>query len=232
VHGETTTSSSDSAVQRLDDLIAECLPALTRPGESPPEYVPPKERISSQEAQDCFRAVDAGFFDVGEDGLCRPRGMRPSTGYAYPLLTRPEKAKNRVTLWREWLTHAAACASLHLDYGYPLHDIALDVGPFDVLVYSPSNQPLVAVEAKKSAAELDVMLTQMYALQGESWEYEYRVRLSNAAQKFRGLLALRPAFFLAIAPGVSRAFAVSYPDDRSVQTAYLDPIDRIPSARL
>jgi hypothetical protein len=66
----------------------------------------------------------------------------------------------------EWLSHAAAAASMHLDYGYPCHDIALDVDAFDVLVYSPTNQPLIALEVKKAESEVDAMLTEMLALQG------------------------------------------------------------------
>ena len=54
--------------------------------------------------------------------------------------------------------------------------------------------------------------------------------LSNAAKKYRGLLALRPKFFLAVAPGISRAYAVHYPDDRAVQTAELISIEGIPAA--
>jgi hypothetical protein len=63
-----------------------------------------------------------------------------------------------------WLTHAAAVASLHLDYGYPCDDIALDVDAFDILVYSRSNQPLIAVEAKKTEKELEAMLAGMKGL--------------------------------------------------------------------
>jgi hypothetical protein len=230
--GNTIASSStDAAVRRLEDLIAKCLPALAMPGDDPPDYLPPTSAITTEEAHGFFRAIDAGLFELNDKGQCRPCGMRPSTGYCYPLLERPNKAQNRVRLWREWLTHAAAPASLYLDYGYPLHDIALDVDAFDVLVYSPLNQPLVAVEVKKTSAELDAMLREMRALERQSWELKYQVRPSNAAQKFRSLLALRPVFFLAIAPGVSRAFAATYPDDRTEQTAELTAIERIPSAQ-
>jgi hypothetical protein len=224
------SGDTDPAVLRFEQLIAKCLPALAMPGDGPPEYLSPKRAITTQEAHGFFRAIDAGLFELSNSGLCRPRGMRPSTGYCYPLLERPNKEINRVRLWREWLTHAAATASLHLDYGYPLHDIALDVDAFDVLVYSPFNQPHVAVEVKKTAEELDAMLTEMLTLEWQGWELEYNSRSSNAAQKFRSLLALRPTFFLALAPGISRAFKVTYPDDRTLQTAQLTAIEQIPTA--
>jgi hypothetical protein len=88
----------------------------------------------------------------------------------------------------------------------------------------------VAVEVKKTAEELDAMLKEMLALERQGWELKYNSRPSNAAQKFRSLLALRPEFFLALAPGVSRAYEVTYPDDRTIQTATLIATEQIPSA--
>ena len=118
---------------------------------------------------------------------------------------------------------------MHLDYGYPLHDIALDVGAFDVLVFSPLNRPLIAVEAKKSSAGLNTMLKQMTTFKPEMWELRSHVPLSNSVKKYRSLLTLRPKYFLAVAPDDSRAYSVSYPDDGSVQAAELTAIDRIPA---
>jgi hypothetical protein len=62
------------------------------------------------------------------------------------------------------------------------------------------------------------------------FELRYGPRLSNAEQKFRSLLALRPPYFLAVAPDVSRAFEVDYPVDWSLATLKLTPLKRIPSA--
>jgi hypothetical protein len=197
------------------------LPALARPGEDAPEYLQPAVEITPEEAQGFFRAIDSRLFELEPDAQCRPVGLRAGY-YCYELLYRPLKAGSEVRLWREWLTHAGAVASLHLDYRYPRYEIALDVDAFDVLAYSPLNQPLLAVEAKKSSKELDRMLAEMSGLQPPL--------LSNAAKKYRGLLALRPEFFLAVAPGISRAYAVHYPDDRAVQRAELIPIEGIPAA--
>ncbi len=75
------------------------------------------------------------------------------------------------------------------------------------------------------------MLAEISTLQRQTWELRCNApRLSNAAKKYRGLLALRPEFFLAVAPGISRAYAVHYPDDRAVQRAELIPIERIAAA--
>jgi hypothetical protein len=217
-------------MRRLEDLLMRSLPALARPGEDPPEYARPKVEVTPEEAQGFFRAIDAGLFELEQDGQCRPVGMRAGY-YCYPLLYRPLKAENRVILWREWLTHAAAVASLHLDFHYPRYNIALDVDALDILVYSPSNQPLVAVEAKQSSKLLERMLAEISTLQRHGLELRCNAPpLSNAAKKYRGLLALRPEFFLAVAPGISRAYAVHYPDDRAVQTAELISIEGIPAA--
>lgn len=223
-------SLTDPVLQRLEDLILHALPALARPGEDPPRYARSKIEVTSEEAHGFFRAVDAGLFELEPDGQCRPVGLRAGY-YCYELLYRPLNAVNEVILWREWLTHAAAVASLHGDYHYPSYDIALDVDAFDVLVYSPSNQPLVAVEAKKTSRELDRMLEEIAKLQRQGLELRCNApRLSNAAKKYRGLLALRPQFFLAVAPGISRPFAVRYPESRAVQGAELVPIAAIPAA--
>jgi hypothetical protein len=229
--GKRRRLREDSALRRLDDLVASCLPALARPGDGPPGYLPPTRPITPGEARAFFRAVDTGLFEVADNGMCRPRKMRPGTGYCYPLLSRPLRKVNKVRLWREWLTHASAPAVLHLDYRYPLHDIALDVDAFDVLVYSPLNQPLVAVEVKKTAAELDGLVDRMRVLEKQAFELRFRPRLSNAEQKFRSLLALRPSYFLAIAPDHTRAFEVIHPDDRTYATAELREIEGIPRSQ-
>jgi hypothetical protein len=123
-----------------------------------------------------------------------------------------------------WLTHAAAVASLHLDYGYPCDDIALDVDAFDILVYSRSNQPLIAVEAKKTEKELEAMLAGMKGLERTGLELKCnQKRLANTEKKFRGLLAIRPEFFLAIAPGLERHYRMRYQVDRTPKTAELRP---------
>jgi len=44
------------------------------------------------------------------------------------------------------------------------------------------------------------------------------------------LLALRPQFFFAVAPGISRAYSACYPKDRSIQTATLSLREGIPRA--
>lgn len=223
------TSSGDSSVDRLDRLIDDCVPLFARPGE-PPVFVAPTVPVTPEEAEGFLRAIDCGLFVVEPDGQCRPVGLRQGY-YCYELLYRPSKARNEVRLWREWLTHAAVVARLHLDYGYPTDDLALDVDAFDVLVYSPTNQPLIAVEAKKTAGELEKMVSEMLELEPTGFELQWnQPKLSNAANKFRGLLALRPNFFLAVAPGVERAYAVRYPTDRAPKTLQLSQIERIPSA--
>ena len=82
----------------LENLIERCVEALAKAGDAPAEYVPPKTPITAREAGGFFRAVDAGLFDLSEDGMCRPRRMRPSTGYCYPLFLWASKAENRVTI--------------------------------------------------------------------------------------------------------------------------------------
>jgi hypothetical protein len=97
-------------------------------------------------------------------------------------------------------------------------------------VYSPANQPLVAVEVKKNIAELNRLLAELHALEGEPFELSCGMRLSNSAKKFRSLLALRPTYLLAVAPTLQCAFAVSYAEDRRVHSAVLVEFSDIPAA--
>lgn len=213
-----------AALVRLDALIAAAIPALEARLQKPLEYRPPSIPITEGEAAGFFRSIDSGFFDVEEDGLCIPRTMRPSTGFSYPLLSLPMRASSTVALWREWLTHASLPAFLHFDLGYARHDIALDVDAFDALVFSVENQPLVAVEAKKTAIELQKTVSEVSQLVEQPFRLRRAPRLSNSEQKARSLLALRPRFFLAVAPGQSSAFAVRYPPDPASATARVEPV--------
>src|SRR5258708_771433 len=97
---DQTHGPGNDALARLVDLIATCLPALAMPGDDAPIYLSPRIAVTAGEADGFFRAIDAELFDLSPSGYCRPQGMRPSTGYAYPLLERPDKTKNAVRLWR------------------------------------------------------------------------------------------------------------------------------------
>jgi hypothetical protein len=217
---------SSRAIERLETLIADAIPALEARLERPLEYREPRSPITEGEAAGFFRAIDGGFFEVEVDALCIPRLMRPSTGFSYPLLSPLTKHSSTIVIWREWLTHASLPATLHFDLGYPTHDIALDVDAFDALAFSKDNQPWIVVEAKKTIAELEKTVREMTALVEQPFRLRRAPpRLSNSEQKARGLLALRPRFFLVIAPGQSSAFSVSYPPDPNAATATLQPIE-------
>lgn len=221
-------STEGTATARLESLVRNCLGALAPTGGDPPSYVHPE--VTAEEATAFFRAIDSGLFVVEPDGQCRSQGLRAGY-YCYPLLYRPQNAVNAVILWREWLTHAGVAAALHLDYGYPVDDIALDVDAFDVLVYSRSNRVHLAVEAKKSTKELDAMLAAMKTLEGKPWLTQCNApRLTNAAKKFRGLVALRPRFFLAVCPTMSHAYEVRCSRVAGGQTVEMAEIDAIPGA--
>ena len=212
------------SVARLDAFIAAAIPALEARLQRPLEYGPPKTPIAEREAAGLFRSIDAGFFELEDDGLCIPRLMRPSTGFSYPLLSLPTRTSSTVTLWREWLTHASLPAVLHFDLGYPRYNIALDVDAFDALAFSTQNQPVIAVEAKKTVEELKKTVDEMTGLVQQPFKLRRAPRLSNSEQKARSLLALRPRFFLAVAPETSLAFAVRYPPDPAEATARLEPV--------
>jgi hypothetical protein len=215
---------SPTALARLDLLIATAIPVLEGRLQRRLEYRPPSVPIREGEAAGFFRSVDGGFFEVDKDALCIPRSMRPSTGFCYPLLQFPTRTSSTVTLWREWLTHAGLPALLHFDLRHARNDIALDVDAFDALVFSVENQPLIAVEAKKTIGELEKMVNEMSAIVQQPFKLRREPRLSNSEQKARSLLALRPRYFLAVAPEQASAFVVSYPPDVAAAIARLEPV--------
>lgn len=210
-------------LRRLDALVDEAMPVLEKNVGRPLEYRPPATPVSEGEAAGFFRSIDSGFFDLEMDCLCIPRLMRPSTGFSYPLLSLLTRTSSTVVLWREWLTHAAVPALLHFEYGYEGHDIALDIDAFDALVFSSANQPLIAVEAKKTAAELRKTVSEMSALVTRPFRLRRAPRLSNAEQKARSLLALRPRFFLGVAPGEQCAYSVTFPNELMLGIAAMEP---------
>ena len=212
-------------VRRLDDFIQSCLPHRFAGRDVLAEYVQPARAVTREEAGAFFRAVDSGLFELQPDGYCKPHGFRPYG--CVQLLDPVAKGSNQVRLFREWLTHAAILAELVLDYHYDPDDIAIEVGAFDGLVYSRSNRPFIAVEAKSTEAELKAMLHEMCDLQAGVPDLPCGVHPSNAGKKFRSLLALRPRLFLAAAPGIRRAFAVDYINN----TARLQPKRGIPPSR-
>jgi hypothetical protein len=216
-------------LQRLDGLIRSCLPALAQPGRTPPTYVPPRSPITSEEASGFFDAIDHSptLFVLQPTGHCVPVGIRAQYR-RYELVYYKSKRKNEVQVFREWLTHAAAVA--RLDLTYPRGNIVIDVDPFDIVVYADAGEPFLAVEAKKSRKELDNMLTDMgrFAERLRLGDNQSRP-LSNAEKKVVGLLSLRPRFFLAVAPGVECAYAVTYREDVPEPTASLRLIERVPT---
>jgi hypothetical protein len=92
---------------------------------------------------------------------------------------------------------------------------------FDALVFSRVNQPLIAAEAKKSLGEMQRTLAEMNVLVRRPFKLRRAPRLTNSEQKARGLLALRPSFFLAVCPEESRACHVTFPGGYAIATAEL-----------
>jgi hypothetical protein len=230
MHDEAAPSSApEDPLERLHALIDSCLPALAQSGKAPPTYVPPRPPITPEEASGFFDAIDHSppVFVLQPTGHCVPVGIRAQYR-RYELLYYKSRARNEIQLFREWLTHAAWIA--RLDLIYPRSNIVVDVDPFDIVVYADAGEPFLAVEAKKSRKELDNMLTDMSRFGDRPLLRDNESRpLSNAERKMVGLLSLRPKFFLAVAPGVECAYAVSYREDGPRPIASLHRIDGVPT---
>jgi hypothetical protein len=213
-------AQGNGPVDRLGVLIRRrWLPAFVaaNPGTSVDAYH--ESPVLPQEAAGFLRALDSGVLLMAEDQEGRQTGLGRLPGYrayyCYPLLYRPVKALPDVYLWREWLTHAAVAARLHLDFGYPKHVLALEEDAFDVVVHGRQNEPLIAVEVKKSAKELTQMVERLHVLSHGTFDPWCGEKLSNSDKKYRGLLALRPPFFWAVSPELEAVFDVTYSHDPS-----------------
>ena len=182
------------------------------------------------EATGFLRAVDAGIVSVTDSGRCTlPSIHRASAKPTEPCLFSQRRDGSVYLAWREYITQVGAVASLILDYGWPVGLVALDPRTleFDVAGFASSAGGalmIVAGETKKTQAELSRLLAQMDAAT-RSEVTPGRRALTDGQKKYRGLVKERPRYFWAVAPGVRKAFRVSYEG----QAASLEEIADLPT---
>ena len=105
--------------------------------------------------------------------------MRSLPALARPGEDPPEYARTKVEVAPEEAQGSSEV--LTRDSPSFRYDFALDVDALDIVVYSPSNQPLVAVEAKQSSKLLERMLAEIGTLQRHGLELRWNaLPLSNA----------------------------------------------------
>jgi hypothetical protein len=213
----------DDSLLRLRQLIEQrWLPAFVaaNPGtrvdayQEVPKAGPP---LLPEEAAGFLRALDEGVLRMVSDeegretGLCRLPGYRAY--YCYTVIGRPANSLPDVQLWREWLTHVAVAARLHLDYGYPKLSLAIEEDAFDIVVHGSHNEAFIAVEVKKRKLELDSMVARMHELSEQDFDPACGEKLGNWDKKYRGLLGLRVPIFWAVSPVNEYLFDVTYDED-------------------
>ena len=131
--------------------------------------------------------------------------------------------------WREYITQVGTLASLVLDYGWPSELVALDPRSvvFDLAGFdSPAAAaPMMAAgETKKTQRELATLLRQMEAAGSSVGVSEPQRASTDGEKKYRGLLTECPRYFWAVAPGVRRAFRLTY----QMEAASLEEIGDLP----
>ncbi len=171
--------------------------------------------LLDEEADGLALAMSTRLIDVKTTGQFRMVGAAGSKG-PYNLFSRgPRPALNR-----EYLIQVVAFAELVLDHGWAARSVAFEHDALDIATFDSQGHIVVAAEAKRDAPLLARMLHEMAVATPESMN----AAKTNSARKLASLTRLRPQVFLAVSPGIRRAFDVDFDG----QVPRLVPRDDIP----
>lgn len=174
-------------------------------------------KISEVDAADFLRGIDGELIKHVGRGLYRAPRSHASEQFFWSGAKR--KKPRPITLWVEPIITIAALARLHFDLCWPKESIGTQSKDwaFDVMTYlsNDSDVEYIACEVKKSAAELDQLVTLMKRF-GKCPYVDRTVarKERNAFRKLRALRSRRPPLFWAVGPGGSSyAFRMGYLED-------------------
>jgi hypothetical protein len=215
---EVAGQSDDPATEKFEDLLRKQITHWRRA--NPSSNWSKLSSLSADEISGFRRALDAGIANLDSTGKChlygiRAIGRRPTQPQPFVLAA---DGSIRVP-WREFITQLAGVAELILDYGWASKQVALDPDnwEFDIAAYEGEEgegEIVVAGEAKKSATELIKTVDQMLKSSSSAAPPLATSRL-DGDKKYLGLLKYRPQYFWAVAPGVRRAFRITYRDNQA-----------------
>lgn len=174
------------------------------------------------EADGFLRALEASIVVV-DDASTRCQLPRVHRAAGNPTQPRLLKVTNGRLYWpwREYVIQVGALTSLVLDYGWPVELVGLDPrsgSALDVAGYSSvarDAKMIVAGETKKTARELERLLVEINRASADGL---HAVDLGDldGHKKYRAMLVERAPYFWAVAPGVRRAFEVTYRDGAAI----------------
>lgn len=133
-------------------------------------------------------------------------------------------------LAHEAFINVACLARLHFEFGWPAELLGTQSinYAFDLVAYLPAhNTEYIACEVKKTASEVDRLITQMRVFCAPQYQAMDEVGMTgveiNSFRKVRGLRQRQASIFWAVGPGgMSEVFAMSYGDDGNIDLASID----------
>lgn len=177
--------------------------------------------LGIEESKYFLLGLETGLFLAGEAGsvqseLCHPSSTG-STGRSSHPIFRHDPLPPR--LFREGICQLSAASSLILKRGWPRNHILLEPDfqdgcgisyGIDILVQPPAGPILVGVEIKRSAVELEKMITdlQMCCKRGPHPKDDCGFPQNHPKYEFCAFY--QPIYFLGIAPDAEVCFRMNY----------------------
>jgi hypothetical protein len=224
----------------LQDRFAELCDAIGQP--VPPSGLRIHPNLGIEESKYFLLGMEAGLFLPDEFGYVQSG-----------LLSSPSKENTRQKmcqlfwhdpppprLFRECVCQLSTASSLIIQRGWlPSHillqpdcqgDRDMSYG-IDILVRSPAGQILVAVEVKRSAAELQKLITDLKACCKRGAHLKDDCGFPQNHPKYEFCASYKPAYFWAVAPDTDVCLRMKYENDsiELEQLASLPPRSRLES---
>jgi len=180
----------------------------------PSGFVKQRRNFQPLEAKSLLRVLDCGLIEAGRGGVFpwpRRHGIPPKVFMHGDRKRHPRP----IPFANEVIAVFGAAGDLHFDYGWPIDHVEVETAEwaFDLAAYggSSDDDPMViAGEAKKSISLLEKLISELRSCGLRGYHEWQDCRRKNSHKKYRGLVCRRPRYFLALAPGVRKAFAVTY----------------------
>ncbi len=223
--------------QWLQDRFVELCDTIGHPVPSSGLRIYPNLEV--EEAKYFLLGLEAGLFLPDEFGYVQSEPLPlPSEGNTRQKMSQlfwhdPPPPR----LFRERVCQLATASFLILHRGWPPSHILLEPDcqgddmsyGIDILIKSPAGQLLVAVEVKRSTAELLKLITDLKACCKRGAHLQDDCGFPQNHPKYEFCAAHKPAFFWAVAPDADICLKMKY-DDGSIeleQVASLPPRSRL-----
>jgi hypothetical protein len=209
--------ANKTAGGRLEGLLGDWRVgyAAATPGADSARYNPMRP-LTVAEEEGFLRAYEGRdrVVEVDGTGRCTFPGFRTSGSYGLFYRDSTRSSDPTILLWREFLTQAAAAAELVRKYKWPRRLLGVEVdNRDDVVVFDRAGAPIVVVEAKEVVGGrngLEGLLQEMERCSSSRLTAADISSPSQQEKKYLRLLATKPRWFWAVAPGARVAYEVTY----------------------